>query len=275
MDETKTPIAAFTTNSFVGNPYAVIIMAISSGMTLMFLGIMSGMPVIISMILLFGGILGVYGFGIGKVYYAITDTGIEQHIRRFIPYQLWGKKEKRFFPFSAISSYKNDTDRTRSGGEYEFLKLYLKKSPGEIWITNQHDDAGFQKFKEAFFTLIKQPIAVQAQPNEQVNKILPPSSKTVDWQATSSIASNTDETKLSIPIIKERKSFYETFFAKLLTIFFTLLTIFLVWILAFNGMRFTNWFRVLFIILPGTVYMIYRVFISPRINRNDPPRYNK
>ncbi|MCU0404478.1 MAG: hypothetical protein MUE99_08010 [Chitinophagaceae bacterium] len=274
MDEKNKPLVAFTTNSFVGNPYGIIIMGFFAGMILMSMGIMAGVPVFISMALLFGGILGVYGFGIGKVHYVITPSGIEQHIQRFIPYYLWHRKETRIFPWNAIRSYKNDTDQKRTGEEYEYLKLYLNKSPGEVWITNQHDDTGFQKFKGVFLSIVAGQTTETLHHREGIHTESP--QKSTKFQTSEKQQTEEEKIQLpSVPYIKKRKSFYETFFAKLITIFFIMLTIFLVWILAYKGMHFTNWFRVLFILLPGTVYMTYRVFIQPKINKEDTRRYSK
>ncbi len=268
--------ATFTTNSFASNPYQVIAVGFFAGMSLMFFGIMLGAPVIISMVLLFAGIGLSYGYGIGKVQYSITQSGIEQKIRRFIPYAVKGKEETRMISWNKISSFKNDSDKKRYGGEYEFIKLYLKISPGEIWITDEHDKAGFQLFKDAFLLMVGE---VNAQKEKATNANLQqlpvsqnsPSINEGKYRQQSKRLSSINE---NLPI-RQRKGFYETFFAKALTLFFTLFTILLIWIIAYQGMHFTNWFKLMFIVLPGTVYMLYRVFFSPSKNDDNPQRYQK
>jgi hypothetical protein len=227
------------------------------------------------MALLIGGILIAFGFGMGKVNYVLSPLGVEQNIRRFIPFHLWGKKETRFITWKNISSYKNDTDRTRSGGEYEYLKLYLSISPGEIWITNQHDDKGFQIFKDAFLEMVRNPSSMHVSTEKIVHK----GNHDVSSETKPSIHYDhgSVEMQSSGPIqgIKQRKSFYETTIAKVVTLFFAVVTILLVWVLAYKGMRFSSWYRIMFILLPGTVYMIYRVFIGPRITKENPNQYNQ
>jgi hypothetical protein len=64
MQRTGTPIAKFTTNSFVENPIGVIALATSIGMGFMVVGIALGLPIVLSMGLLFGG----YWFGLWLSY---------------------------------------------------------------------------------------------------------------------------------------------------------------------------------------------------------------
>jgi hypothetical protein len=268
--------ATFTTNSFTSNPYMVIALGVFLGTTLMFFGIIIGVPVILSMVLLFAGIGIPYGYGMGKVQYSLTQQGIEQNIRRFIPYAVKGKEEIRMITWDKISSFKTDTDKKRYGGDYEFIKLYLKISPGEIWITDQQDKAGFQIFRNAFLLMVG---AVNAQKAKAAKATLQPqpvseNSPSINeghYRSQSDVLHSINEN----PLIRQRKSFYETFFAKVLTLFFTLFTILLIWIFCYQGMHFTNWFKLMFIVLPGTVYMLYRVFFSSPKNDDNPQRYQQ
>lgn len=275
MIQQEIPLAQFSTNSFAGNPYAVMAFGFISGMTLMFVGILMGVPVFISVLLLLGGIGFAYGYGIGKVTYQLTPGGVVQKIRRFIPYALKQKEEIRTLAWANITSYKNDTDKTRYGGEYEYLKLYLNISPGEVWITNQQDDAGFQQFKTAFLQKVE---TINSEPKNADNTPYQPLTKaginptTYDNSGARNIS--TQPAVLSSQI-KERKSFYETFFAKLLTLFFIMVTILLIWVVSYKGMHINNWFKLMFIVLPGTVYMIYRVYFSQDKNKDTTQPYQK
>ncbi len=243
------------------------------GMTLMFSGIMLGAPVYISMVLLLAGIGLAYGFGIGEVQYLLTPQGIEQKIRRFIPYAIKRKEETRLINWDKMSSYKIDTDKKRYGDEYEYIKLYLKISPGEIWITDQQDKAGFQQFKDTFLLMLGD---FNARNKKTTTETLQPQQATGKSKSSNEGNNPQGESGLNgnyqSPLIRQRQSFYKTFFAKALTIFFTLITILFIWIIAYRGMHFTNWFKLMFIILPGTVYMVYRVFISPGINKSNTAR---
>ena len=248
MEDRETTLAAFSTNSFAVNPYAAIYLGIMAGMGMMWMGIMAGFNVFLCMVLLFAGILLVYGFSIGKVRYTLTVEGVQQNIRRFIPYLLFKKEQVRFIRWNQVRSFKNDTDKMRSGQDYEFLKLYLNTSPGEIWITDQHDKHGFRQFRDAFLGFIRDNNNWADKPQ---NAHL---TGTTDKQDT--------EKRPQTTHIRRRKGFYETTFAKVLTIFFTLLTLLLIWVFSFWGMGFTNSFRLMFVLIPGTVYMLYRVFFS-------------
>jgi hypothetical protein len=268
--------ATFTTNSFASNPYMVIALGVILGTTLMFFGIIIGVPVILSMVLLFAGIGIPYGYGMGKVQYSLTQQGIEQNIRRFIPYAVKGKEEIRIITWDKISSFKTDTDKKRYGGDYEYIKIYLKTSPGEVWITDQQDKAGFQIFKDAFLLMVGD---VNAQKVKAATATLQQQPVTVNYPSINEGHNRQQSGHLhpinENPLIRQRKSFYETFFAKALTLFFTLFTILLIWIISYQGMHFTNWFKLMFIVLPGTVYMLYRVFFSTPKNDDNQQRYQQ
>jgi hypothetical protein len=251
METRQTPIAQFTTNSFVGNPIGVILLGTAAGMGLMMVGTMLGAPIVITMVLLFSGIGLVYGFMIGKVRYSLFVDGIEQKIHKFIPYYLSKKEETRFVAWQHIKSYKNDTDFSRQMREYEYIKLYLFVPPKEVWITNQIDNAGFQRFKEAF--LLKM---TEFAPAEEVTRF----TQSIDERNGTEGARSVNAASSGIEI-KRRKSFYKTRFARFITLFFIAVCCGLVWYGILNGMRFTNWFRLAIILVPGTIYMVYRVFI--------------
>ena len=61
--------------------------------------------------------------------------------------------------------------------------------------------------------------------------------------------------------IKEKKSFYKTTLAKIIAIVFVLITIGIALVGISVGMRTTNWIKFGIIILPGTFYMVSRVFV--------------
>ncbi len=251
METNSTPLAQFTTNSFVGNPIGVIVLGTAVGMGFMFVGILLGAPIYLSMALLFGGIGLVYGYMIGKVQYTLLPNGVEQRIRKFIPFYLSKKEETRFIKWEQINSFKNDTDFSRQVKEYEYLKLYLNVPPREIWITNQLDDAGFQQFKNAFLIKMQeftpQQEVVGFTKTEEINPY--------------SLAQNQNPSSGKRIEIKEKKSFYKTTFAKILTVFFVLVAIGITLVGISVGMRTTNWIKFGIIILPGTFYMVSRVFV--------------
>lgn len=243
-DNKEQILATLITNGFVSNPMGSIAMATMSGLGFMFIAIMINAPIFFSMIALFGGILLVYGYRVGKIEYSLFDSGIRMRIRRFIPYYLKKKEEERFIEWRNIKSFKNDTDKKRSGGDYEYLKLYLSQSPGEIWITDERDKSGFQSFLIAFKEIVRK------EHEASVNKLV-----------TADTAEPTPVLHSQKHLI-EKRSFYKTNAAKALTIFFILVAIGLLVNNQIQGLSFRNLFRLELIIIPGISYMVYRVFIK-------------
>lgn len=251
---------SFRTNGFILQPYATIALSFACGMTLMMLGIFAGAPVMVSMILLTGGIGAVFAIGMGSILYTLTPEGIQQDITRWFAPGRMQKQIKRFISWGQIASFKNDSDYGRSSGQYEYLKLYLRTAPGEIWITDQRDKKGFEQFKNTFLRLIRESKATQQDP--MATPV--PSAMVQQTAAPLPGIPVSPEAQQHLQRIVRKKSFYRTAFAKILTLFFTGLTLFLIWMQSYHGLHFTNWFKLLFVILPGTVYMLYRVYFSEK-----------
>ena len=127
-----------------------IAIATVAGMMLMSMGIMLNASIWLSMALLFAGIFFVYGWLAGKVTYTLYEEGIQQKIDRFIPMYCGSKPKERWVYWDDIRSFKNDKDWSRRFQEYEFLKIYLKTAPGEIWINDQINKQGLQPLEMLF-----------------------------------------------------------------------------------------------------------------------------
>ena len=65
-----------------------------------------------------------------------------------------------------------------------------------------------------------------------------------------------------------KKAFYETLFAKLFTLFMLFLCGGLMYYGAQYGMRQSNWFKLAAVLVPGTIYMAYRVFFASQGKQN-------
>lgn len=72
----------------------------------------------------------------------------------------------------------------------------------------------------------------------------------------------TEEVKTPEPYLVQKPSFYKTRMAKLLTILFVFVAILLILINMNQGLSTRNLFRLEVIIVPGIVYMIYRVYVK-------------
>ena len=234
-------INEFTTNSFAENPMGTIALATACGMGLMFMSITLGMPIVVSMVMLIGGILLVYGWSIGKVTYTMYEDGFTQTIRRFIPYRLWGRTSEREIVWSDIVSYKSDVDATRSMKEYEFIKLRLRKSPHSIWITDQHDKDGFGTFRDSFVEQV-------AKYNEAF---------TAEKKLEEPMRRETSMSQKKPVVVK--KSFYARPIAKLVAVVLVIVMVSLVAFSVRYGIGVTSTFKLLLIVVPGTFYVLYRV----------------
>lgn len=247
MPNLNNPITSFTTNSFVYNPTKTILNAVFTGMGFMFITIFLGAPTIISMIALFSGILLIYGYRIGKVKYSLYPFGIHQTIKKFIPDMLGKEAEERLITWNFINSYKIDKDLSKSLTTYHFIKLYLNVSPKEIWITDQVDKEGFEKFRFEFEKLIQEHEIIRAENDFNPRSI-----------------SNVEDIRPQY--VKRKRGFYSTIFAKIVTLFFVVVSILLFLFAIKSGMRLTNWFRLGVVIIPGIIYMVYRVFFDKTEN---------
>jgi hypothetical protein len=258
MTVSKSPLAQFTTNSFVSNPIGAIAIATVAGMMLMSMGIMLHASIWLSMALLFAGIFFVYGWLAGKVTYALYEQGIQQKIDRFIPMYFGGKPKERWVYWKDIRSFRNDKDWSRRFQEYEFLKIYLKTSPGEIWINDQINKQGFAAFRDAFLAQVK--IQNEKSEGESVSMS---KGMSEDSRTTRPLAKEESVSKSkSKEGITQRPSFYRTIWARLITAILLILTILLVVYTAGPGQKLTHFFRINFVLIPGTIYMIYRVFVK-------------
>ena len=246
----QNPITSFSTNSFNQNPYSTIALATVGGMALMFIGIMIGLPIFLNMALLIGGILLVYGFNVGSTTYSIYASGIEQLMRPFILQMLGRAPRRRFIEWQDIRSFKHDHEFSRSVQEYEYIKLYLKRSPGQIWITDQKNKEGFETFRDTFLALMEKDSAASLkQTTPIVEELVPPPPAAVSKENTSPTHH-----------IRQRKSFYQTTLAKVITLLLLGMCVALAWFGFTHGMRWANWFRLAAILVPGSLYMCYRVF---------------
>lgn len=229
-------LAHLKTNSFVTNPIQAIFLAMAVGMTLMFVSIALNGSIYVSMGALFLGIMVVYGYSAGKIKYTLVDEGIHQEIKLFIPYFLFKKTSYRKIEWKDIRSFKHDTDMKRGMRTYEYLKLYLNKAPSEIWITNEHNKEDFDVFVAVFKRAIQNSVPSQSVTQEKKH-------------------------------ITQKKSFYSSRFAYALSIFFAILCLALLYYGYQYGFNKRNWFRMAAIIVPGTIYMFIRVFLSKSKNK--------
>jgi len=173
----------------------------------------------------------------GSVRYDLFSWGFTQHLS---PTFNKNRRIKRVFVWDDVKSYQAGIDMNRRKQEYNYLKLSLRKSPDRIQIEDTDSDMdAFMSFRQAF---IEQMESYNASPDS----VAPESVPTV---------------RLHKPI-KRRTGFYKTFTAKAFTLVMIVFSLVLVGYVIVNmgDVRRTNMFRIFAVILPGTLYMVYRVF---------------
>ena len=235
--EEKEILSTFETNGFFKDPISSIVMATMVGMFLMFTFMMVA-GVIGGMIGLLGGILLVYGFWAGRARYYLTEKGLGRRMEPFVAKWIKRGVKEQFIPFEHMVSYRADKDLNRGMQEVEFLKIKLKTSPHRIWINNQKNPDGFFEFRDRFIEVVRNRNEKTIKKREEVKS-----------QSVS-----------GTPIV-EKKSWYTTLFAKIITWIFILSSLGLLLLYITGDLsRNTQLFRLFYIVIPGTIYMVIRVF---------------
>jgi len=208
-----------------------------------------------------GALIGsmVLGFGLvsGKVIYTIDDAGITKEVEPTMFKHFWKKQTFQFYPWDHIESFREGMDMNRSYEEFQYLTIFTKAGKKLELNTKSGDKNSFQNFTKVFrlyviaaeegkVTDTSRPVSVRLEKEMKAEGI--------DMAGISSTKKHT---------IKEKPGFYSTTFAKVLTVFFILFSVGIILALILTGNnRFTNIFRFVFLIVPGTAYMYYRVFVK-------------
>lgn len=218
----------------LGNWFSIgVTMTIS--LWILFIGIFAHLPVW----LLVSGILGFMFYVVSVLSCIATFSLTSSYLQRTLenPGFLLRKKAFSHYDWGDVKGYKNGTDRGRYRGEYEYLEIKFKN--GDEWVLNDMYGA-----KKAEFRLFLSNFLAQA---ENYNQAIQPSEAS-------------HKTPVSVTAIEREKTIYETIWGKLFTI---LLGIFILTVIAFGlpYMGSTSYFRLAVVIIPGFLYMAYRVFI--------------
>jgi hypothetical protein len=212
-------------------------------MSILFFTMGIGMPIFISTIVFVGVMFGIIYLLSGKINFSLGSDGIRQEVT---PNWKKIKKVDRFFTWDDIRAYERGKDWNRSKQEFRYLYIDVNKDPGQLRIS---DDKG-DKEKFAILADAFEQLVTEVNHIESPNRVSQP--KTKDYS---------ESTK---QVIKHKRDFYQRPIAKYLTIFFIIITLFFISFGFGKGMRGVNWFRLLIIIIPGTIYMVYRVFYKKK-----------
>lgn len=210
----------------------------------MFLFIMLGANSIVTMVIFLCSIYLSIALIAGDTEYTISKSGVKRKVSTMLQ-KFTGITKEENFTWKDIEWYTIGSDLNRSMKEYNYLSIKFK-GIGNQWNINDSQSNGnnFLEFREAFVKLVEayniaeQPIAARAaKPEEPV---------------------------LKSPSIKRKKSFYETFFAKVFTIATGLFiaALFTFYFLHPEYLKGTHVIRISIVILPGFSYLYYRTFVK-------------
>lgn len=233
------PVTKLQTNGFFVQPAVGIFIGTAAGMGLMMVVILAGGHPFLAMGALFAGILGAFGVLSGKMCFELNENGLSREFRPFLARFVRRKASQQHFDFADIVSFQREKDLSRSMKEVEYLRIKLRTAPFTILITDQANPDGFRMFADAFegqvhrFNEIPTPVPIDALPEPKPRVI-----------------------------IRRKKGFYGTVWAKILTFVFVWATLGLISAVILGEAKVTHILRMAIVIIPGTSYMVYRVFLK-------------
>lgn len=257
--------ATFHTNGFISGSTMRWVIIISQGSLFLLVPVFAlGLhPIFAAALLLITMYVG-FQMVTGKVTYVVDETGIIKDVEPTMFKNFWKKKSFQYFSWDKVKSFKAGTDASRDLEEFEFLTIYMTNGQTLELNTKKSDEAAFREFERVFRHYV---VAVGEEG-------LPDSNQPVSVQLAKEAMSDPEQRKqramhkeAETPVIKhrirEKPNFYQTVFAKVLTIFFVILCIVLALVMAFSGLgSFSSLFRLGFVLVPGTIYLFYRVFVK-------------
>jgi hypothetical protein len=229
-------LAVMRCRVFRGHQGRSLLLAVWIGMTATSLVVALGVPPLVAPLLLIAILALAIGALAGEATYRLTSYGVQREHRRF----LGGDTKVELAAFADLRSYRHDRELSRSLQEYEYLELDRARGPRWI-LTSRQDAEGFRRFRDAFLAAVAAPRAA----------------------AGSAPAPASDAR--SSPPLPRRHGFYQSALGKLLSLAFALASVLLIAAAALGALDPTALFRLAFVIVPGTAYLLYRCFRAPRV----------
>ncbi|HNY54125.1 MAG TPA: hypothetical protein PKI86_00800 [Chitinophagales bacterium] len=226
----------------LGNAASIAIV-VSISLSVMYIGIFTGIPVTVNIILFVGSMFLLLNFLTTYATFTISENKL---LRTLNSTNFLTKNAKaKEYEWKDVKAYKNGIDKGRYRGEFQFLEIKFRN--GDEWkITDMYGEG------KKDFTLFQQYFIENVEAFNSEHKIQPPSS------AVKKMGTSIPDEGL---FIKRRKTFYETIWGKIVTV---LLGIFILFIFLFarpymNGF---SVFKLYFVLIPGFAYMAYRSFVK-------------
>jgi len=231
-------LATFNSKSFInGGLFSNILIVVVLSMFVMSAFMMFGSPIWLNAIALMATMYLLIRMRSGNSSYSVFEWGFTQSIKPFLQTR---KAFVRSFTWEEVESYKVGIDMDRQHKEYNYLHLDVTKAPKSIRINDQNADmATFLSFRNVFVDQI---------------------------ESYNSSADNTlfkaRDGAHPIHHVKAKQDFYKSIWAKLLTIVFVVFSVLaIIYVSKTSDVRATNLYRIFIVVIPGTIYMFYRVFL--------------
>lgn len=224
-------LASYTAKGFGGRLSATLYRMWLYGMLVLFASIALGVPPLFAVPLFIAAMVWIMVRRAGWSTYELTPTGIRRRYRSFLAGLQQRPEENQAIRFSEIRWFRLEKDLTGSLHEIETLTLKLDVTPFSWRITDQHDPAAFRTFCTVFLQKI-----------EEHNTQHPAFGG-----------------RAAIP---RRPGFYRSLWGKILGLIFTGLSIGLIGFALAGLLDFTGLFRLAFLLVPGTLYMLYRSWVK-------------
>jgi hypothetical protein len=187
-------------------------------------------------------------FMTGDAVFVLHSKGMERTIRTSLN---WGKQEPKgeLRAWDHIKWFKEGRDRGKySTQEYRFLRVHFKQ--GAEWMITDNNGEHLAEF-EAFLAAFKEYVEAY---NSQVAPLQQAHTATDQQTPTPEIKT-----------IEQRKTFYETIGAKIFTIILgVLIAIFLYLWATTSYVSNISAFRLFVVLIPGFIYVWYRVFAKKK-----------
>lgn len=222
-----------------------------AGMSCAFIAISAGGGALLCMCALFVPMLLIAGYFGGKGAYSIDEKGISKSMTSYIQLGAFSNKLNESFSWSQVKSYKTGKDLNRSLNEYEYLEVRLPG--GRIWqITNKANANEFSAFRDAFLQYAQ---GINSEASKQ-NMQTEPAAPHIAQQADTHLTMHASEP------IKREKSFYEKPIARFFLWAMVLVVVGVVGFIIIHPQTISGatLFRLCFVLIPGTVYLFYRVY---------------
>lgn len=227
-----------------GRLMPVVLLAVAVGMQVMFWLFAAGAPIWLVLPALLATMFAVMAPFLRHVNLSLEADGVQVDMRPMFRIGNWPATKSFRLLWDEIGHYEIGSDMNRALTEKRFLIVQSRKGGKRIRITeNENDRDGFTRFSEALEARI------------------------ANWNAQHGASGETlAATGQAFRPIRKKRGFYTSFWGKALSLFFLFATATIGTLMIAEGLGSGgSWFRLLFILVPGTAYMVYRSFI-----RTDP-----